>query len=37
VELFRREGFEAVAVLPRATSRQFAEFMPNRVVMRRSV
>jgi GNAT superfamily N-acetyltransferase len=37
VDLYRRSGFEAVAVLPPPTSRQFAEFMPDRIVMRRSV
>jgi GNAT superfamily N-acetyltransferase len=36
VDLFGREGFEAVEVLPRP-SRKFAEFMPDRIVMRRSV
>jgi hypothetical protein len=37
VDLFRREGFEAVGVLPRPTSGQAAQFMPDRVVMRRTV
>ena len=36
VDLFGREGFKAVEVLPRP-SRKFAEFMPDRIVMRRSV
>ena len=36
VDLFRREGFEAVAVLPRPTS-QRAAFKPDRIVMRRTV
>ncbi len=36
VDLFAREGFEAVEALPRP-SRKFAEFMPDRIVMRRSV
>jgi hypothetical protein len=36
VDLFAREGFEAVEVLPRP-SRKFAEFMPDRIVMRRPV
>ena len=36
VDLFRREGFGAVAVLPRPTSRR-ARFMPDRIVMRRMV
>jgi GNAT superfamily N-acetyltransferase len=36
MELFRREGFDAVEVLPRP-SKKFAEFMPDRIVMRRSV
>lgn len=36
VDLFRREGFEAVAVLPRPTSGR-AAFMPDRIVMRRTV
>jgi len=37
VDLFRREGFEAVAVLPRPTSGQAAQFAPDRIVMRRTV
>ena len=36
VEVFQREGFEAVAVLPRPTSGR-AAFMPDRIVMRRTV
>jgi hypothetical protein len=36
MELFRREGFKAVEVLPRP-SRKYADFMPDRIVMRRSV
>lgn len=36
VDLFRRAGFEAVAVLPRPTSTR-AAFMPDRIVMRRTV
>jgi len=36
VDLYRREGFEALEVLPRP-SRKFAEFMADRIVMRRSV
>jgi hypothetical protein len=36
VDLFRREGFEAVAVLPRPTSGR-AAFKPDRIVMRRTV
>jgi len=36
VDVFRREGFEAVAVLPRPTSGR-AAFRPDRIVMRRTV
>ena len=36
MDLFLREGFKAVEVLLRP-SRKFAEFMPDRIVMRRSV
>ncbi len=37
VDLFRREGFEAVAVLPRPTSGRAALNQPDRIVMRRTV
>lgn len=37
VDLFRREGFEAVAVLARPTSGRAALIGPDRIVMRRSV
>jgi hypothetical protein len=37
VDLFRREGFEAVAVLPRPTSPRARLLAPDRIVMRRSV
>jgi len=36
VDLFRREGFEAVALLPRPTSRRAALTQPDRIVMRRT-
>lgn len=37
VGLFRREGFEAVAVLPRPTSGRAALIQPDRIVMRRTL
>jgi GNAT superfamily N-acetyltransferase len=37
VDLFRREGFEAVAVLPRPTSGRAALIQPDRIVMRRTI
>ena len=37
VDLFRREGFEAVAVRPRPTSGRAALTQPDRIVMRRTV
>ncbi len=37
VDLFRWEGFEAVAVLPRPTSGRAALIQPDRIVMRRTV
>jgi hypothetical protein len=37
VDLFRREGFEAVAVLPRPRSGRAALIQPDRIVMRRTV
>ncbi len=37
VDLFRREGFEAVAVLPRPASGRAALTQPDRIVMRRTV
>lgn len=36
LDVFKREGFKSVEVLPRP-SRKFAEFMPDRIVMRCSV
>ena len=36
VDLFRREGFEAVSVLPRPTSGRAALTRPDRIVMRRT-
>jgi len=37
VDLFQREGFDAVRVLPRPTSGQAARIAPDRIVMRRTV
>jgi GNAT superfamily N-acetyltransferase len=37
VDLFRREGFEAVAVLPRPPSGRAALIQPDRIVMRRTI
>ncbi len=37
VDLFRREGFEAVAVLPRPTSGRAALIQPDRILLRRTV
>ena len=37
VDLFRREGFEAVAVLPRPASGRAALMQPDRIAMRRTL
>jgi hypothetical protein len=37
VDVFRREGFEAVAVVPRPTSPRARLLAPDRIVMRRTV